>query len=407
MPYSTLCYNQAMSKLILITNPGSASRKYALYDHETFMASLHFEYENGAVACTLKDASGEKKSIPVKIDDLSQTVSCLGDILRSEGYINEKNTLSAIVARVAAPSDYLAENHIVDDEFMKNLEIAKHRAILHVPVVASEIEHFRAKFPETTIVSISDSAFHWQKPDLMKYYAFDTEVADKYGIKRYGYHGLSVASVVDAMQENDILPEKLVVAHIGSGSSVSAVLDGRAMDNSMGYTPLEGLMMSTRAGSMDVAAALAIKRELKLDDVELEIYLNKKSGLLGTSGVSDDMRVIIQKRDEGDPKATFAHALYVHRIQTTIGQMAATLGGIDGLVFTATIGERSAEIRHFVAQKLAYLGLFLDDELNENPVFNGRYALISRSDSKPIYIIQTDETAEMVKQALALLRNQE
>ena len=371
------------------------------------MASLHFEYENGAVACTLKDASGEKKSIPVKIDDLSQTVSCLGDILRSEGYINEKNTLSAIVARVAAPSDYLAENHIVDDEFMKNLEIAKHRAILHVPVVASEIEHFRAKFPETTIVSISDSAFHWQKPDLMKYYAFDTEVADKYGIKRYGYHGLSVASVVDAMQENDILPEKLVVAHIGSGSSVSAVLDGRAMDNSMGYTPLEGLMMSTRAGSMDVAAALAIKRELKLDDVELEIYLNKKSGLLGTSGVSDDMRVIIQKRDEGDPKATFAHALYVHRIQTTIGQMAATLGGIDGLVFTATIGERSAEIRHFVAQKLAYLGLFLDDELNENPVFNGRYALISRSDSKPIYIIQTDETAEMVKQALALLRNQE
>ena len=396
-----------MSKLILITNPGSASRKYALYDHETFLASLHFEYEDGAVACTLKDADGQKKSISVKIKDLSQTVAHLGDILRQEGYISDKNKLFAVVARIVAPSDYLAENHIVDDEFMANLEIAKKRAPLHIPVVAAEIEHFRAKFPDTTIIAVSDSAFHWQKPELMKYYAFDTEIADKYDIKRYGFHGLSVASVVDTMQSNDILPEKLVVAHIGSGSSVSAVLGGRAMDNSMGYTPLEGLMMSTRAGSMDVAAALALKRELKLDDTELETYLNKKSGLLGVSGISDDMRVIIQKRDEGDPKATFAHALYVHRLQTTIGQMAATLGGIDGLVFTATIGERSAEIRHFVSQKLAYLGFFLDEKLNEVPVFEGRYALISRPDSKPIYIIQTDETAEMVKQALSLLPSEE
>ena len=396
-----------MSKLILITNPGSASRKYALYDHETFLASLHFEYEDGAVACTLKDADGQKKSISVKIKDLSQTVAHLGDILRQEGYISDKNKLFAVVARIVAPSDYLAENHIVDDEFMANLEIAKKRAPLHIPVVAAEIEHFRAKFPDTTIIAVSDSAFHWQKPELMKYYAFDTEIADKYDIKRYGFHGLSVASVVDTMQSNDILPEKLVVAHIGSGSSVSAVLGGRAMDNSMGYTPLEGLMMSTRAGSMDVAAALALKRELKLDDTELETYLNKTSGLLGVSGISDDMRVIIQKRDEGDPKATFAHALYVHRLQTTIGQMAATLGGIDGLVFTATIGERSAEIRHFVSQKLAYLGFFLDEKLNEAPVFEGRYALISRPDSKPIYIIQTDETAEMVKQALSLLPSEE
>lgn len=396
-----------MSKLILITNPGSASRKYALYDHETFLASLHFEYEDSAVACTLKDADGQKKSISVKIKDLSQTVAHLGDILRQEGYISDKNKLFAVVARIVAPSDYLAENHIVDDEFMANLEIAKKRAPLHIPVVAAEIEHFRAKFPDTTIIAVSDSAFHWQKPELMKYYAFDTEIADKYDIKRYGFHGLSVASVVDIMQSNDILPEKLVVAHIGSGSSVSAVLGGRAMDNSMGYTPLEGLMMSTRAGSMDVAAALALKRELKLDDTELETYLNKKSGLLGVSGISDDMRVIIQKRDEGDPKATFAHALYVHRLQTTIGQMAATLGGIDGLVFTATIGERSAEIRHFVSQKLAYLGFFLDEKLNEAPVFEGRYALISRPDSKPIYIIQTDETAEMVKQALSLLPSEE
>ena len=304
--------------------------------------------------------------------------------------------------------EYFVTNRIVDEEFMQNLEIAKKRAPLHAPVIAAEIEHLQQSFPETKIISISDSAFHWGKPDLMKYYAFDTDIADEYGIKRYGFHGLSYDFVTNYLKEKDLLEEKTVFAHLGSGSSVSAVFDGKSMDNTMGYTPLEGLCMSTRAGDIDLAAALALKRELGIEsDSELEIYLNKKCGLLGLSGgVTDDMREIIQKRDEGDKKATLAHAMFVYRVQCGIAKMAASMGGIDSLVFTATIGERSDEIRRSVVTKLKYLGFELDQDKNKDPEFDGRHALISAENSKPIYIVRTNETAAMIRRAQELL-NQE
>ncbi|MCL1839749.1 hypothetical protein FWF89_01975 [Candidatus Saccharibacteria bacterium] len=392
-----------MSKLILITNPGSASRKYALFNNENFLASFHFEYENGSVVCNIKDIDDGSKAIKPDFTDLADTVSHIGEILEQEGYINDQHKLSAIVARLVAPTDYFAQHHIVDDEFMKHLEIAKDRAPLHTPVIAAEITHFRQSFPDLPIIAISDSAFHANKPELMKYYPFDTDLADKTGIKRYGYHGLSVGSIVHTMKSEDILPEKLIVAHLGSGSSISAVFNGIAMDTSMGYSPLEGLMMSTRSGSIDVDAAIALKHELDLDDEGLEKYLNKQAGLLGVSGFSDDLREIIKKRDEGDEKAAFAHALFVYRIQNLIGQMAASLGGVDALVFTATIGERSGEIRHYVSQKLDYLGFRLDEAKNKKPVFHGNYANIAAKESKPIYVIRTDEVAEMIRLAIKFM----
>jgi acetate kinase len=392
-----------MNKIILITNPGSASRKYALYNGEDLMASLHFEYENNQVICNIKDPDDGDKTIKPNFKDLTETVAHISEILKQEGYLSDQHKLSAIVARLVAPSDYFTKHHIVDDEFMQNLEIAKERAPLHTPIIAAEIAHFREQFPSTKIIAISDSAFHAGKPELMKYYPFDTDLADQAGIKRYGYHGLSVGSIVHTMQQEDILPEKLIIAHLGSGSSISAILNGNAMDTSMGYSPLEGLMMSTRSGSIDVTAALAIKRALNLDDEGLEKYLNKQAGLLGVSGFTDDMRKIITKREQGDKKASFAHALFVFRVQNLIGQMAASLGGVDALVFTATIGERSAEIRRYITQKLGYLGLKLNETKNQKPEFIGKHTNISIKDSKPIYIIKTDEVAEMIRQAQKLL----
>lgn len=395
-----------MSKLILISNPGSASRKYALYNGENLVAGLHFEYEDKKVVCTIRDNDGSKK-IEAGFARLNDTATHLSEILTEEGYITEKNRLAGTVVRLVAPGDEFAKDNIVTDEFMKKLEIAKDKAPLHLPVIVAEMTLLRKEFPGVKMIAVSDSAFHFRKPDLMKYYPFDTDVADKYGIKRYGYHGLSYGFVTNYLKENGLLPDKLIVGHIGSGSSVAAILEGNPMDTSMGYSPLEGLMMATRSGSMDVAAALALKRDLKLkDDDALEKYLNKQAGLLGVSGISDDMRDIIQKRDEGDSKATFAHALYVYRLQNLIGQMAASLGGVDALVFTATIGERSDEVRHFVCQKLKYLGFQLDDAKNRNPEFEGRHALISMTDSKPVYIVKTDETAEMIRKALVLLSDE-
>ncbi|MBP5656633.1 acetate/propionate family kinase [Candidatus Saccharibacteria bacterium] len=396
-----------MSKLFLITNPGSASRKYALYDGEDLMAQFHFEYEGKKVVCTIKDVDDGNKKIKPAISDLNDAITILPKILADEQYVTGQHKLEAVVVRIVAPGDYFTEDHIVDEEYMKQLKEAEKRNPVHVPTTANEIRGIRKCFKGVKIISISDSAFHWEKPDTYKYYSFDTELADKYEIKRYGYHGLSYAYISRYMKEQGILPEKLVVMHLGSGSSVSAILNGKAMDNSMGYTPLEGLAMSTRVGTIDAAAALNLKKALKISsDEEFLLYLNKKCGLLGLSGLSDDMREVIQARDEGDLRASLAHSIFVYRIQSYVGQMAATLGGIDALVFAGTIGERSDEIRRFVTQKMGYLGFKLDENKNLAPEFTGRYALISTNDSKPIYIVFTDETAQMIYRAQKFLKGE-
>lgn len=407
-PEWLLRYNEAMSKLILITNPGSASRKYALYDGEQLLAQLHFEYVDKKVVCTLKDNDGKKRDIKTEIKNLNEAISDVPRILREEEYTTEQHKLAAVVVRIVAPGDYFAQDHVVDTEYMKQLNEAEKRNPIHVPTTANEIRGIREAFADVKIISISDSAFHWEKPDTMKYYSFDMDLADKTEIKRYGYHGLSYAFISRYMEERGILPEKLVAMHLGSGSSVSAILGGKAMDNSMGYTPLEGVAMSTRVGTIDVAAALGLKKALKIEsDEEFLLYLNKQCGLLGLSGISDDMRDIIQKRDEGDLRATMAHSIFVYRIQAYVGQMTASLGGCDALVFAGTIGERSDEIRRFVTQKLGYLGFKLDNEKNENPIFEGRHAIISANDSKPIYIVMTDETDQMIYRAQAFLGDEE
>lgn len=393
-----------MSKLILITNPGSASRKYALYDGDELMAQFHFEYEGKSVVCTIKDTDDGKKKIKPAIKDLNGAITILPQILSDEQYITDQHKLAAVVVRIVAPGDYFTKDHVVDAEYMHQLKEAEKRNPVHVPTTANEIRGIREHFKDVKIISVSDSAFHWEKPDTYKYYSFDTELADQYQIKRYGYHGLSYAFISRYMKEQGILPEKLVAMHLGSGSSVSAILNGLAMDNSMGYTPLEGLAMSTRVGTIDAAAALSLKKALKItSDEEFLLYLNKKCGLLGLSGLSDDMREVIQARDEGDLRASLAHSIFVYRIQSYVGQMAATLGGVDALVFAGTIGERSDEIRRFVTQKMGYLGFQLDENKNANPEFTDRYALISTPDSKPIYIVFTDETAQMIYRAQKFL----
>ncbi|MBQ3325678.1 hypothetical protein IJG79_00805 [Candidatus Saccharibacteria bacterium] len=396
------------NKLILITNPGSSSRKYALYKGQELVCSLHFEFEGKDIICTLKKADGTKKVLKQDFKELTSTVANLNRILTEEGYLGGMTTLDAILVRGAVPGEYFTQDHIVDDEYLKNLEKSKKRAPLHVPVVAGEIEHFTKSFKTTPLLSISDSAFHADRPDLMKYYAFDTDLADKNDIKRFGFHGLSMGSIVNYMKSQDILPEKLIVCHLGSGSSITAVFEGKSLDTTMGYSPLEGLMMATRAGSMDVSAGLAIKRALGYEsDDSLEKYLNKECGLLGVSGQSDDMREIIRLRDEGDKKGTFAHAMFVYRVQSCIGQMAASLGGVDAIVFTATIGERSDEIRRMVAQKLSYLGFAIDEKKNVSDMPE-RHTNIAAEGSKPVWVIRTDEFEEMIRRAGILLdKNQD
>ena len=391
------------NKLILITNPGSSSRKYALYKGQEEICSLHFEFEGKDVICTLKKADGKKKVLKQDCKELTSTVANINRILTEEGILGGMTKIDAILARVACPGEFFTQDHVVDEAYLKALDKAKKRAPLHVPVVAAEIEHLVKSFKGTPVIAISDSSFHADRPDLMKYYAFDTELADKADIKRFGYHGLSVGAIVQYMKKQDILPQKLIVCHLGSGSSITAVFEGKSLDTTMGYSPLEGLMMATRCGNIDPAAALAIKHYLKFESDEgIEKYLNKECGLKGVSGQTDDMREILRLRDEGDKRGTFAHAMYVYKVQSLIGQMAASLGGVDAIVFTATIGERSDEIRRTVSQKLNYLGFAIDEKKNIADMPE-RHTNIAADGSKPVWVIRTDESEEMIRRAGAIL----
>jgi acetate kinase len=387
-----------MEPFILVVNPGSASRKYALYAGEKKLASINFEFVDDKIICRI--SYGDSQKLKAYDDaDLSSVSRYVLPTLHEFKIINAQQKISVIGVRLVAPSKRFAQDELVTDVIEADLEAVQQRAPLHVRTVLQEIKQLRNNLAGVPIVVVSDSAFHATKPAKSWHYGIDTELADRIDVKRYGFHGISVGSVVRHLQEDNILQPKTIVCHLGSGSSISAIADGKSIENSMGYTPLEGIMMATRTGNIDVSAALAIKRELKLTDDELETYLNKKSGLLGVSGSSNDIRQLVVSEAQGDERAKLALEIFVYRIQQMIGQMAASLGGADCLVFTATVGERSNIIRERILNNLGYLGFIYDKGLNDQTFEPVVATNIAATTSKPIIVISTDESAEIARRA--------
>lgn len=389
--------------LILVVNPGSSSRKYALYEDTQELASVHFEKEENRVVCALKTQDGKKQDVAVSMSDVAEAVAEVAPILTK---YKLPTNFSAIAIRVVAPSAAFARDRLLDDATIAELERIQNRAPLHITGTLGEVRHIKQAFPSVPLVLISDSAFHQTKPAEALYYGFSTELADKYDIKRYGYHGLSVRSAVESMKDHDMLLPKVIVCHLGSGSSISAVADGASVENSMGYSPLEGLMMATRSGSLDLSAALVLKHELSLSDDQLEEFLNKKAGLLGVSGSSNDIRELLKLEEAGDEHAKLALDILVYRIRGMIGQMAASMHGVSAIVFTGTVGERSAPIRQRIIEGLDYLGFALNDSRNESAFEPREIEDISGLKSKPILIIPTNEGRQMALQAVEFMQNQ-
>jgi len=258
-------------------------------------------------------------------------------------------------------------------------------------------------FPGIHVYGISDSGFHITKPDYAWNYAIPLADSDKYEIKRYGYHGLSVQSALHHLRRNDRLANKIVIAHLGSGGSITALHGGKSLDNTMGYSPLEGLMMATRSGSIDYSAVRALQIHSGMNNAETEVYLNEKSGLLGI-GDSPDIRELLHREDNGDERAHLALSTYAYSVQKGIAQMTAALGGIDALVFTGTVGERSATMRQRIVARLHYLDFILDPHANnacQNPM--GLETLSKLTQSKPIYVVHADEAAEIARQTREML----
>lgn len=394
----------APQSLTLVVNPGSASRKYALFADGLKKATINFEFVDGKVIGKVKSDNG-KYSVEYGDADLSMVSRYILPLLHEHKIINDSDVLSAIGVRVVAPSDNFVQDKLLTDEVIVELSALQQKAPLHITTVLSEIQHLKTVFSSIPLIAISDTAFHATKPAWACYYGIDTDLADKFGIKRYGYHGVSVGSVVRILQEASRLRPKTIVCHLGSGSSLTAVVDGKSVDTTMGYSPLEGLIMASRCGNIDVSAALAIKRELKLDDNGLEQYLNKQSGLIGISGSSNDIRQLLVSEEQGDRRAKLALDLFIYRIQQAIGQMAASMGGVDCLVFTATIGERSSVVRGRILKNLGYLGFEYDSDINDKTFEPSDIVNIAVTSSKNILVVSTDEAAEIAHRAAQYIKN--
>lgn len=387
--------------LILVANPGSASRKYALYEGSAIRAKLHFEWINDHIHCTLSSLK-ETYPITVELASLDEAPPRIVQLLGDHAFLSEHEAIDMIGLRIVAPGSYFLADHEADAHFTSRLAETKEHAPIHVTASLNELDALRQAFPDIPIYGISDSAFHHSKPDYAWNYGISLELADHHDIKRFGYHGLSVASAVEQAQ----LPEKTIVCHLGSGNSVTALQDGRSIDTTMGYSPLEGLIMGTRSGSLDIGAAHAIKRILHHDELALEKYLNEESGLLGLGG-SADIRVLLQREEAGDNRAHLALETYIYSVQKGIAQMAAALQGADSVVFTGTVGERSAPIRGRITQGLFYLGFAINEIANEETTTPSTPAFIHNpSVSKPIIVASTQEEHVIAQRTAAAASQQ-
>lgn len=392
--------------LTLVVNPGSSSRKYALYKDCQLSAVCNFEFEDGKVTGKV-EYNGNKYPCNYDDADLSSVCRYVLPLLHQYNVITPETSLTAIGVRVVAPAMRFTKDEIITDDTISALESLQKKAPLHITTALAEIKQIKEYFVGTPMVAISDTAFHANKPKVAWYYGFDTELADRLGVKRYGYHGISVGSVVHYLKKRNELADKTIICHLGSGSSLTAVLNGKSNETTMGYSPLEGLMMATRSGNIDVSAALAIKHELGFDDEALESYLNKKSGLIGVSGSSNDIRQLVSAEEAGDEKSKFALDLLVYRIQLAIGQMAASMNGVDEIIFTGTVGERSYVIRGRILEKLSYLGFIRDNSADEATFEPKTPARITTIASKPALVVSTDEAAEIARRTEEYIKSKQ
>ena len=387
---------------IFVANTGSASKKYAFYIDASREIVMHFEHEGGGFVVTfIIDGKEEKRSISVN-EFHNATEIALNELLVRK-IINNKGEINAVGFRIVAPGIYFMKNRVVDGEYMKKLEAAKDEAPLHIGAMLEELANISRILPNVPVVGISDSTFHVDIPERARFYAIPKETAETAGIVRYGYHGISFTSILRKMTATAKIPEKIIICHLGSGSSIGAVKGGKSADTSMGFTPLEGIPMATRVGDIDPGAVIYIMKKFGFGPNELEEYLNTHCGLLGLSGQSDDLRTLIDAEKAGDKKAALAIDVLVYKIKKYIGAYTAALNGLDALIFSGTIGERSFFLRSRICRDMDGLGVVLDDERNNNTV--SRDGFIQSASSKvKIAVMTTDEMGEIALETAQILK---
>lgn len=395
---------------ILVLNCGSSSIKYALYnmDDKSVMTSGGAERVglDGAFV-KVKLANGEKKQIMHDIPEHTEGVKFIFSLLTDPeiGVIKDLKEIDAVGHRMVHGGEKFNQSVVLTDEVLKVFEECSDLAPLHNPANLKGVNAVKELMPGLPQVGVFDTAFHQTMPDYAYMYAIPYELYEKYGIRRYGFHGTSHRYV--SKRACEFLgvryeDQHIITCHIGNGGSVAAVKHGKCIDTSMGLTPLEGVMMGTRSGDIDGGAVSFIQKKLGLDADGISNLLNKQSGVQGITGISSDMREIDAAAANGDPKAILALEMYNYRIKKYVGAYAAAMGGADIIVFTAGVGENQSSMRAGVCANLEWMGVKLDEAKNET--VRGEEAVISTADSPvTVVVIPTDEELVIASDTMALL----
>jgi acetate kinase len=396
---------------ILVLNCGSSSIKYALYDMNTkeVMASGGAERVgmDGAFV-KVKMPNGEKVTFMHDIPEHTEGVKFIFSLLTDAeiGVIKSLKEIDAVGHRMVHGGEKFTQSVVINDEVIKAFEAVSDLAPLHNPANLKGIRAVSELMPEMPQVGVFDTAFHQTMPAYSYMYALPYEVYEKYGVRRYGFHGTShryVSARACEFLGVDYTKQRIITCHIGNGGSLAAVKNGKFMDTSMGLTPLEGIMMGTRSGDVDGGAVAFLQKKLGLDADGISDLLNKKSGVAGVSGVGSDMRDLENACKQGNERAILAQNMYNYKIKKYIGAYAAAMGGVDIIVFTAGVGENQTSMRAETCKGLEFMGVKIDEAKNET--IRGKEAIISTPDSKvTVVVIPTDEELMIASDTMALVK---
>ncbi|MBR4659966.1 MAG: acetate kinase [Bacteroidales bacterium] len=402
--------------IILVLNCGSSSLKYQVLDMKsdnefTLKAKGLVERIGEKMGALNHQVPGQDKLvIEQPIADHTVGIRAVLEILtgKEHGVLDSLAEIEAVGHRVAHGGEYFSGSALINDKVESDIEKLCVLAPLHNPANLLGVRAVKELMPGIPQVAVFDTSFHQTMPDYAYTYAIPYEYYEKFGIRRYGFHGTSHKFVSRRAAEFlgiDLGNSRIITCHLGNGSSITAVKDGRCIDTSMGFTPQEGVPMGTRSGTIDATIVPFISEKEGLTPKQIETILNKKSGLLGVSGVSSDCRDIEQAAASGNVRASLAQNILCYQIKKIIGAYAAALGGVDVIVFTGGIGENSALVRRDTCQGLEYLGVEFDDTVNQG--IHGKDAVISKPSSRvKVVTIATNEELVIARDTMNIVKSQ-
>lgn len=394
---------------VLVINCGSSSLKYQLIDMQTEQELAQGLVERIGIegsVLTQKVEGRDKYIIKTEMNDHKDAIKLVLEALvdKNNGVISSMDEITAVGHRIVHGGEKYSKSVVITEEVMNSIKECAKLAPLHNPANVIGIEACKQLMPTVPMVAVFDTAFHQTMPEEAFIYALPYELYTDHAIRKYGFHGTShkyvSAKVAEVMGKN-IEDLKIITCHLGNGGSLAAIKGGKSIDTSMGFTPLEGIAMGTRSGNIDPAIVTYLMTECNYSAAEVNDLLNKKSGVLGISGVSSDFRDIEGAAEEGNKRAQLALDIFHYKIRAQIGAYAASMGGVDVIVFTAGVGENSPETREACLQGLEFMGVTVDKERN---AVRGKIREISTADSTvKAFVIPTNEELVIARDTVSLI----